>query len=434
MNQTQKRLSIIKLAISIGDNETIQLQMLRLAPLKTDKKIQKILQGLQAENYAQTFPLIIEYIETPPETIIQRTIQDDIQTKEDDEAIIEEFDLFRIPVKETSEHNNEIVNIEDFDDTDNLDVPLPRKQEEPIDYDSLLNLKSDDILQNNIYIQQTHLEKEKDNFFTDEEESSHFNYTEVIEKDDFFHTAQTEETSDTFSNEASFQDPLLEERDDAQTDENIESKLSDLENKDVAELIDRDQTETESIVTEETEETETYYDPLLYIDQKFKNMLTEYPPVELPSRSYESVNTWLQKIAGEGYTETEIETLIETVMQHSREGEKAEAAQLLLIAASTHSPYAQFILARALFKGDILEQNLPEAFALINRMAMNDNYPEAICDLAQLYEHGIGVEADEKRAEALYKEAMGHGIKRAKPHYERLSKANKGLLGKLFGK
>jgi len=46
MNQTQKRLNIIKLAISIGDNETIQLQMLKLAPLKTDRKIQEILQGL----------------------------------------------------------------------------------------------------------------------------------------------------------------------------------------------------------------------------------------------------------------------------------------------------------------------------------------------------------------------------------------------------
>jgi len=42
MNQTQKRLNIIKLAISIGDNETIQLQMLKLAPLKTDRKIQEI--------------------------------------------------------------------------------------------------------------------------------------------------------------------------------------------------------------------------------------------------------------------------------------------------------------------------------------------------------------------------------------------------------
>lgn len=430
MNQTQKRLNIIKLAISIGDNETIQLQMLKLAPLKTDRKIQEILQGLQAENYAQTLPLITEYIETPPETILQRTIQNEIQTPEEDEAIIEEFDLFRIPEKETQEHNSEIVNIEDFDDTDTFEEPLSKTYTK-IDYDSLLNLKSHDILQDNIDIQHTRLEEKEDDFFEHRKEKN--NYTEVIEKDDFFHTAQAEETSDTLPNESAFPDPLLEESDETQTNENIENDLTDFENPTVPKSVATDRSGTETIVTEE-DETVAYYDPLPYIDQKFKNMLTQYPPVELPSRSYESVNTWLQKIATEGYTETEIEALIETIMQRSKEGEKAEAAQLLLIAAGTHSPYAQFILARSLFKGDLLEQNLPEAFTLINRMAMDDDYPEAICDLAQLYEHGIGVEADKERAETLYKEAMERGIKRAKPHYERLRKANKGLLGKLFGK
>ena len=423
MNQTQKRLSIIRLAISIGDKETIQLQMLKLAPLKTDRKIQEILRGLQAESYAQTLPLITEYIETPPEAILQRTVQDEIQTPEEDEAIIEEFDLFRVPAKETPEQTNEIVNIEEFENADTFDTSLPEKDEK-INYDSLLNLQSDDILQGNIYIQQTRLEEEDDNFFENRNETENFNYTEVIEKDDFFH------------NESAFPDPLPEESDDIQTDENLQRELSDFENPTVPESVvtDPGQSGTEAIEAEETSETVTYYDPLPYIDQKFKNMLTQYPPVELPSRSYASVNTWLQKIATEGYTETEIETLIETVMQRSKEDEKAEAAQLLLIAAATHSPYAQFILARALFKGDVLEQNLPEAFTLINRMAMDDDYPEAICDLAQLYEHGIGVEADEERAQALYKEAMERGIKRAKAHYERLSKTNKGLFGKLFGK
>ncbi len=412
MNQTQKRLNIIKLAISIGDNETIQLQMLKLAPLKTDRKIQEILHGLQAENYAQTLPLITEYIETPPETILQRAIQDEIQTPEEDEAIIEEFDLFRIPGKETQEENNEIVNIKDFDNTDIFDKPLSETHRE-VDYDSLLNLKSDDILQDNIDIQQTRLAEEDDDFFENRNETENFNYTEMIEKDDFFH---------------------IEERDETKRNENIECELSDFENPTVPKSVVTDHSDTKTIVTEEPEEAVTYYAPLPYIDQKFKNMLTQYPPLELPSRSYESVHTWLQKIAAEGYTEAEIETLIETIMQYSKEGEKAEAAQLLLIAAATHSPYAQFILARALFKGDILEQNLPEAFTLINRMAMDDDYPEAICDLAQLYEHGIGVEADAERAQTLYKEAMEHGIKRAKPHYERLSKANKGFLGKLFRK
>jgi TPR repeat protein len=92
------------------------------------------------------------------------------------------------------------------------------------------------------------------------------------------------------------------------------------------------------------------------------------------------------------------------------------------------------MLARELFRGEILEKNLPEAFTLINRLAMDDDYPEAICDLAQLYENGIGIDKDKRKAEALYKESMDLGVKRAKAHYERLHNANKGLFGKFFGK
>ena len=65
MNQTQKRLSIINLAISITDIETIQLQILKLGLLKTDTKIQEIIAVLQAENYAKaqfmvkTFTMVV---------------------------------------------------------------------------------------------------------------------------------------------------------------------------------------------------------------------------------------------------------------------------------------------------------------------------------------------------------------------------------------
>jgi TPR repeat protein len=92
------------------------------------------------------------------------------------------------------------------------------------------------------------------------------------------------------------------------------------------------------------------------------------------------------------------------------------------------------MLARELFKGNLLEKNLAEAFTLINRLAMDDDYPEAICDLAQLYENGIGIGKDRDRAEILYQTAMELGIKRAAAHYARLQHTKKGLLGKLFGK
>ena len=59
-----------------------------------------------------------------------------------------------------------------------------------------------------------------------------------------------------------------------------------------------------------------------------------------------------------------------------------------------------------------------------------DDYPEALCDLGQFYENGIGTKKDKKRAEHLYKDAMDFGIKRAKTHFERLKQQNKGFFRK----
>ena len=107
---------------------------------------------------------------------------------------------------------------------------------------------------------------------------------------------------------------------------------------------------------------------------------------------------------------------------------KIEAAQLLLLTSSTESKYAQFRLARSLYKGQLFQKNLDESFTLMQRLAMNDLYPEAICDLGQFYENGIGTPKDKKKAEELYKEAMDLGIYRAIEHYTRLQKEHKKLF------
>ena len=74
-------------------------------------------------------------------------------------------------------------------------------------------------------------------------------------------------------------------------------------------------------------------------------------------------------------------------------------------------------------------QNIPEAFEHIYSLAMED-YPEALCDLAQFYEHGIHVERDKRKAEQFFKEAADFGIKRAQEHYERIEKQNRGFFKK----
>lgn len=147
MNQTKKRLSIIKLAISITDIETIQLQTLKLTPIKTDTKIQEILSLLQAGNYAQAQALITTYVETAPDEVLQRSSQQaEPSISDEDQAIIDEFDLFVTPTSNTQK----VVEVDMNDYA--LVQPKITKAQDTIDFDSLLNLEADDVLKDNIKI------------------------------------------------------------------------------------------------------------------------------------------------------------------------------------------------------------------------------------------------------------------------------------------
>ena len=115
----------------------------------------------------------------------------------------------------------------------------------------------------------------------------------------------------------------------------------------------------------------------------------------------------------------------------TEEGSIAEASHLLLTIATTESLYAQFTLARELYQGKLLVRDIPEAFTQINYLSV-EKYPEAICDLGQFYEHGIGIKRDKRKALALYEEADSLGVTRARGHYERLEKETSSFLGKFF--
>lgn len=394
MNQTKKRLKIIKLAISITDIDTIQLQILKLSALKTDAKIQEIIAGLQSENYAQTQALITTYIEMPMEEILQRTSQEARQIiKEKEKAIIEEFDLL-VTTPGNKEEEKKVL----FDFS-TLDIEeIPRKKQETIDFDTLLNIETDNILAGNIELDINHTPK--DTFFDElgqqgeNTKESHIDIT-FIPKDTFFDIEEA---------------PVIQE---LQKEEVVHEKETIQE---------------ESSIIQSEEHTPSQYRAIPYIDQKFKNMHTQYPPMQESDKNFSSVNAWLLQISNDGYTNDEVEEMITHITKLTEAGDLAEAAQLLLITGATKSKFAQFMLARALYKGEILQKNLTESFTLINRLAMDDDYPEAICDLAQFYEKGIGIDKDKQKAEALYKEAMDLDIKRAIDHYERIKKQNSGFF------
>jgi hypothetical protein len=404
MNQTKKRLSIINHAISITDVETIQLQILKLALLKSDAKIQEIVTEIQAENYAKAQGLIHQYIETPTDNILQRTSQKaQAAMAAEEQAIIDEFDLFI--TSNTNEKPQEI-DINDFL-LDELPVQtnVETKKADHSDFDTLLNIDVDHVLTDNIELDVAHTSK--DTFFKSPKETS----TQSIDshpmaRDTFFDTEEMEE-----------EQPMREEsvKEEAMTKEmpSKDESLKELK---------------PSIATEE--ETRSYhYKAIPYIDQKLNSMKKEYPPRERTYEKFDSVENLLRKISQEGYTEEEIEETLTYINKLSEEGKETEAAQLLLVCAATESKFAQFMLGRELFKGVLLSKDIPEAFTQMHNLALED-YPEALCDLAQFYEHAIGTDKDKKKAEQLYKEAMEFGIKRAEKHYNRLKKENRRFFKK----
>ena len=462
MNQTKKRLSIINLAISITDIETIQLQILQLGPLRTDEKIQEIITTLKAENYAQAQGLITTYIETPMKEILQRTFQKEQEKRKvQDNNTIDEFNLFAKPGD-----NSEITTL-DFDDmmalSDDVVEEKPKEVQKNIDFDSLLNIDKDDILPNNIKLNTSHTSS---NTFWNEPEELNMQ-TDDIPKDTFFDTEEdisktTEETlieelltndlpettqnsieeileEELTKNEIIIQETIKEPLEEIYTEEEIqeeeiqEEKREDGEPEEAKDIETFEEAPREALEElkpqkqDDEAEKNRKYKAIPYIDQKFKNMHVQYPPVLETSESFDSVDAWLLQISNDGYSEEDIEAMIKKIDSLSVE-HKEEASQLLLATAATESKYAQFRLARTLYKGEILQKNLPESFTLINRLATNDDYPEAICDLAQFYEYGIGIDTDKKKAELLYEEAMNLGIKRAMDHYERIRKQNSGIF------
>jgi len=186
-------------------------------------------------------------------------------------------------------------------------------------------------------------------------------------------------------------------------------------------------------------ESDTVYEKFPYTGQKFRNMMHQYAQrVELEEGVIPEAQAFIDYVSKQDYTEAQVEAVIARYQELKEQSKLGEAAQMLIAAATTESIFAQFMLARELFKGEVLQQNYPESFTQINRLAEED-YPEAICDLGQLYEYGIGIDKNKNHALLLYEEAAQMGVKRAQKHYDRLKGSNplesiKSLTSSLFGR
>lgn len=400
MNQTQKRLSIIKLAISITDIETIQLQISKLRLLKTDMQIQKIIEALETESYALAQTLIQEYIDTPVQEVHQRTA--DTKTTypytAEEQKLIDEFDLFILENDKASD--NEPIDVNqymqdtasalDISDVPNNEQDLAMKEPEPA-------------------IQNSELKRRKEDTFYEDQ------------------PLQSEPSSDSLYAEEQQQDNTIVQTDDS-AEEDLQTKPSDT----AQETTQEEQTETTSVQIqkpmkswEDPKSENVEYPPIFSIKQQFLQASQKYQLLENGTSPQISSTAWMNQISDQkGYTKQEVEEVVTRAMKLSQSDvtqDLSEAGELILLSGLTENEFGQLIFARELYKGKLLQRNIDEAFQRIEELAAKE-YPEAICDLGQFYEHGISTKKDKKQARELYQKAMHLGIKRAQKHFERLKK------------
>jgi len=435
MNQTKKRLSIIKLAISITDLETIQLQSLKLSPLQSDVEIQDILTLLASDNFAQAQSLISHYIEYAPEEVVQRThINVSRGVSLEDQAIIDEFQLivsnasvadakttevdineFLSYIPEPTQENLTQENLTQENPIESLEEIL--SEEETSFEDSSLSVEENDYSQAENSLLET---STNDDFFASSKEASS-NREEVEEedkdKDDFFKLEAREEETELHD----------------EIDEDTQALFSHVQEEAVEEVVEKESLDTveEKEASDSDAETEGLY-PLTYeamshISLKLIDMKRRYPAIQKTYEKFEEIENLIIKISQQGYSEEEIQNAIESTKTLISNAQYTQAAQLLLVCAATESKFAQFMLARELYVGSVLSKNIPESFALMSALAIDD-YPEALCDLGQFYENGIATKVDTNKAEELYKGALDAGIQRANKHYSRLTKGPKSFF------
>ena len=376
MNQINKRLSIIHLAISINDTDTIQLQVLKLGLLQKDVEIEEVIEVLKAQNYVQAQGLIDLYLDKnrDDEDNIIPSSEEKRKAKEiEEQELIEEFHLFVNPkqvVKPTEKKMVEIL------DTKDIKKEHQYKKINTANFDELLNIDKNDV---KVEI--------KPNIELDIESKSVINEA----KDDFF-------------------------------DIKIDNKPKKVETpKDITKdnFFKVDNKEPLEEIKIEDKPTKKYR-AIPYIDKKFEHSKKEHKSKYIDKKRFDTVKNLLNKILLDGYTEEEIEDTLFYIKQLIEKKSYKEATQLLLICGSTESNFAKLMLARELYKGKIFKQDIDEAFHLIKRLGL-DGQAEALCDLAQFYEYGIGVKKDINQAIKYYKEAMDLGIKRAQTHHSRLT-------------
>ena len=427
MEEISTRFKIIELAIRLGDRETIDIQAKKLRDISLDDNLDEIITLLESNNLRQALFLMKNY---------SNTLKDDFFFDEEDNKEQEksekeekkEYSSF-----EQSESGIKIITVEDllklsdrskesiadYDDTRNSNIEnIDELYKEESKEDDILHIDDGNTYSSEDYTNQTIPEPLYDTPQKDLEDKSNYSIPEPVydyQPAPTFELDSDEEIDKKSNNINNFEDL------------NTLREYNSLDNVDEKSENENHQTpESEEKSSTLSEDENQIYPPIPHIELKFKNMLNQYPPLEEREDMAVEIYPMIEKISEEGYSEQDILDFLDIYQRAKKMGDKASAAQILLLAAATESKFAQFLLARELFSGEVLQKDHGEAFTQIKQLA-EKNFPEAICDLGQFYEYGIGIDKDKKMALILYEEAAELGVDRAKRHVDRLKKG-KGLL------
>ena len=473
MEEISKRFEIIRLAIQLADKETIEIQAKKLREISLDDNLDEIISLLESRSYRQALFLMKSYAESLKDEFFEdepqnkTTPNDNQPDKANPVANNNQSNLLNTPdtsgikiitvddllnlsdkSKESIREYSNIVNetptnaLDGALDEENSDIlniappKYPNENRESSTYiEPMLDIdnrvpatNSNNNIPEPIYDYQPAPEFNIDDFKDDTPPPIREQKEEIAEDRDTLYEID-KEIEPKIENDKSTQfiQPPSDEIKDDLTPDSIEEKGSYISEDNESSYSNEIKEKERQKSTPLSDEDNVEYPPMPHIELKFRNMLNQYPAIEEVEYTPPEIYDMIDKISQEGYSEQDILDFLDKYTEYKKEGNKSFAAQVLLLAAATESKFAQFLLARELFSGEVLQKDHGEAFTQIKILA-EKNFPEAICDLGQFYEYGIGIDKDKKMALILYEEAAEMGVERAKRHVERLKKS-RGLFG-----
>jgi hypothetical protein len=414
MEEITTRFEIIRLAVNLGDFRTIDLQCEKLRSLSLDEKLNEIIDLLESRNYRQALYEMKHYAKSLEDEFFSQRSKTAPSPSPSRKSTSPSDDLGLFAMEEPEEEEERVLDLDEI-----LRLSESRKSPAAEEYRPAPDFETASSEPEEAPEAEEISEEGGEDPFEEESGISLADHLEDRELESAEHIAEEareeaiQEGPETYIEEAAPAFREEEWRSEEEPEEPVE-----------APAVSETPVHAERSLSGEGT---TRHPPISYISQKFRNMIHQFPPVEKEETVPEEVERMQKKISSEGYTEEEIEAFLKNYQRYKEQGKRSEAARGLLLAAATESKFAQFLLARELFRGEVIEEDHAESFTQINTLA-DQNFAEAICDLGQFYEHGIGIGKDRQMALLLYEEAAEMGIVRAQRHYERL-KNSRGLLG-----